>query len=425
MPVPRPAARHRAAVLWSSRLLAVVLGIVLPLLVLEVAIRLFGPILPGNYDTGAYLVRDAALGHFHVPNFDGWIKAPEFTTHVVINAHGLRDRRQSYEKPPGTFRIVLLGDSYVEAVQVQQWEGVAERLEAALNQDAARPVEVVNAGVAAYGTGQEYLLLDQIGRQLQPDLVVLLFYVGNDVTNNDYRLELWDSNLALALKPYYDLRDDGSLRFIPGPPPRPRRGLADLLRTCCRLYNVIETGVFNKLNQNYPREQLEAIGGLRTPITGLYDVQPEGEWLRAWRISEALLAQTRDRAAELGAPLVVVGAPEWLALEPAVWRDELQRSNPRSSRIASGHLQIDAPTRQLGAIAARLGVPFIDLLPPFQRDAADGVPLYFSFDKHWTPAGHAAAARAIRQGLLDQELLDVVAAPGAGESVQAPSRPGH
>ena len=96
-----------------GRVLAVVLGVVVPLLLLEASLRLFGPWLPGNYDTGAYLVRDQALGHFHVPNFSGWIKAKEFTTHVQINPMGLRDRRTSYEKPPGTFRIVFLGDGKV------------------------------------------------------------------------------------------------------------------------------------------------------------------------------------------------------------------------------------------------------------------------------------------------------------------------
>jgi hypothetical protein len=404
---------------WRARLATVLFGLLLPLVVLEAAIRLFGPFLPGQYDTGAYLVRDAALGHFHVPGFDGWIKAPEFTTQVTINARGLRDRRESYEKPPGTFRIVLLGDSFVEAVQVEQWEGVAERLEWALNRDATRPVEVVNAGVAAYGTGQEYLLLDRLGEELQPDLVVLLFFVGNDVTNNNYRLELWDGDLDLALKPYFDLRGDGSLALIPGPPPSTQSGLRHALRSCCALYNVLETGVYNKLDQNYPREQLEAVGGLRAPLTGLYDTRPEGEWARAWRTSEALLARVRDRSATLGAPLVVVAAPEWRALDPVAWRDELERSNPRSSRLDSGRLRIEAPTQAVGAIAARLGVSFVDLLPPLQAAVADGVPLYFAFDKHWTATGHAVAARAIHQGLREQEHTAAFETP-ADEAAEMP-----
>ena len=398
-PSARSAAAKRGLQRWLGRLLAVALGVLLPLVALEVALRLFGPFLPGNYDTGAYLVRDEALGHFHVRGFDGWIKAPEFTTHVAINDLGLRDRRTGYAKAPGTYRIVLLGDSFVEAVQVRQSDGIAERLEAALNRDATGPVEVVNAGVAAYGTTQEYLLLDHLGPQLQPDLVLLLFFVGNDVTNNNYRLELWDGNLALALKPYFDVDQRGSLRFIPGPPPAPRHGLSDQMRRCCLLYNVVETGVYNKLDRNYPRETLEAIGGLQTPLTGLYDTQVAGEWERAWRTTEVLLARMRDRSAELCAPLVIAAAPDWRALDPEAWRDELRRGNPNSNRLASGRLQISAPTDRLGTIADRLGVPYVNLLPSLQRASTDGTRLYFDFDKHWNAAGHRVAADAIGEAL--------------------------
>jgi lysophospholipase L1-like esterase len=378
-----------------GRLAAVLLGILVPLLLLEGSLRVFGPWPPGNYDTGAYLVREERLGHFHVPSFNGWIKAKEFVTHVKISPLGLRDRRTTYAKPPGTLRVVLLGDSFVEAVQVQQWEGVAERLEAELTESMGRPVEVINAGVSAYGTGQELLLLEQEVSKYQPDVVLLLFFVGNDITNNNYRLELWDNNLKLALKPYWDLDRQGNLRMIPGPPPNPPTGFVQTMRNCCLLYNVVETGVFNKLNQDYPRERLEAIGGLRTPLRGLYDTEPEDEWLRAWRISEALLARIRDVSTGLGAPLIVAGAPEWRTLDEPTWRQEVA-----SARLDSGRLQISAPTDQLGTIVDRLGVPYIDLLPPFQQAAASGGgPYYFDFDKHWSPQGHALAAHVIADAL--------------------------
>ncbi len=404
-PTRAPRRRLTAGALLG-RLFAVLRGLMLPLLLLEGALRLFGPFLPGNYDTGAYLVRNAELGHFHVPNFDGWIKAREFTTRVTISPLGLRDARTSYAKPAGTFRILFLGDSMVEAVQVNARDGVAERLEVLLNQDAARPTEVINAGVAAYGTGQEWMLLDKEGVKYQPDLLVLLFFVGNDVTNNNYRLELWDENLKLALKPYFDLQRDGTLRLIPGPQPLPPGGLTQRLRDCCMLYNVVETGVMNKLNRNYPREQLEAIGGLRTPLAGLYDKDPEGQWLRAWQISEALLARIRDRAGEMGAPLVVAAAPEWRALDEAIWREEIERNNPRSSRLATGRLDPAAPTEQVRAMADRLGVEYVDLLPPLKAEYERGNrDLYFEFDKHWTPAGHAVAARALGEAIQQRGLL--------------------
>jgi hypothetical protein len=387
--------------LWPVRILAVLLGIVGPLLAIEIGLRLFGPFLPGNYDTGAYLVRHEQLGHFHVSNFDGWIKTNEFTTHVKISPLGLRDRRTSYHKPPGVYRILLLGDSFVEAVQVPTHDSVAERLERALSQRMGGPVEVINAGVAAYGTGQELLLLEQEGFKYQPDLVALVFFVGNDVANNNYRLELWDNDLKLALKPYFDLQRDGSLRLIPGPPPPLRSGPVETLRHCCMLFNVVESGVVHKLGREDPRERLEAIGGPRTPLRGLYDTQPEDEWLRAWKISEALLARVRDRAAGIGAPLVIVGAPESRVLEPDLWRREVA-----GGRLEAGRLTISAPTDRLGAITRRLNVLFVDLLPAFEHaGAAGGGPFYYDFNKHWTAAGHAVAASAIADALQSSGLV--------------------
>jgi hypothetical protein len=154
-----PRRRWSRRQVWLGRGLAILLALVLPLLLLEASLRLLGPWLPGYYETGLFLRRDERLGHENVPNYAGWIKTPEYTTYVRINPMGQRDHRMSYEKPPGTFRILFLGDSFLEAVQVQEREGIAARLEALLNEGAPRPVEVINAGVSAYGTGQELLLL--------------------------------------------------------------------------------------------------------------------------------------------------------------------------------------------------------------------------------------------------------------------------
>jgi hypothetical protein len=106
----------------------------------------------------------------------------------------------------------------------------------------------------------------------------------------------------------------------------------------------------------------------------------------------------------MGAPLVVAGGPEWRALEPDAWLDEISRGNPNSNRLKSGRLQITAPTDQLGAILNRIGVPYINLLPPFEVAFKQNPRLYYEFDKHWTAAGHAVAAQAISQALHDMEL---------------------
>src|SRR5215471_5352242 len=95
-----------------ARLLLILLTVLTPLAVLEAGLRLAGPFLPGNYDTGAYLVRDPRYGHYHPANYDGWTKRDEFTAEFRTNAEGQRGPAVPFQKPPGTFRILVLGDSF-------------------------------------------------------------------------------------------------------------------------------------------------------------------------------------------------------------------------------------------------------------------------------------------------------------------------
>lgn len=399
-PVARPGVRLGRGTKIVTRVLAVLLGLLVPLLILEASLRLFGPWLPGYYETGLYIVREERLGHVHPPGYGGWMKTPEFTTRIDINQLGLRDRCTTYEKPLGTYRVLLLGDSFAEAIQVQQNEGIAERLEALLNVDSPRPVEVINAGVAAYGTAQELLYFEQEGFKFQPDLVVLMFYVGNDLRNNSYRLELEDRKLKLALKPYFDVDKQGRLELIPGPPVAPRDPVLAAFRDHSLLFNVIESSLYGSLSQETPREPIETVTPQHWPIRALFETDPDEEWLRAWRISEVLLATMKQRAAERGAPLVIVGVPDGRAMDEQGWRAEVA-----GRRLDQGRLDIDAPTNRLGEVAARIGVPYVNLLPALRQAVADGAgPVYYATDLHWNATGHSVAAQVVAGALVAEGL---------------------
>lgn len=398
------ARRSGRAARIAVRVVAVFVGLLLPLLALEVAIRLFGPILPGNYDTGSMVRRDPILGHFHPANTHTWIKTPQFTVRMDFNPMGLRDPRQSYDKPPGTYRILVLGDSYVEGAQVQANQTMAARLESMLTQQAGRPVEVINAGVFGYGTTQEYLLLDEIGAKFQPDLVLLFFCHCNDIANNNYRLELINGELWRALKPYFDLSDNGNqLELIPAPPPSARTSLRERLRDYSMLYNVIETGVVYKFELQNPQEAFNGVDGLTDPIRGKFDVKPTGEWDRAWEITDLALEKVRDRAAEAGAKFVIVGIPDHRMLDRSYWRkgDDIKRL------VDSGKVSPTAPIALLDRIAQRLDVPHESLLSTFQPKVdADGLTRYYiDGDFHWTVDGNQVAAEAVAAFLTDHGLV--------------------
>src|SRR5215217_1841814 len=133
-PLPRGrAARSSGSRLLAARLLLVLLAVLLPLASLEVAFRVAGPFIPGNYDTGAYLTRDARYGHYHPASYSGWIARDEYTVHVSTNPERQRGPAVPFERTPGTFRILVLGDSFVEAVQVGERERFIARLQELLN----------------------------------------------------------------------------------------------------------------------------------------------------------------------------------------------------------------------------------------------------------------------------------------------------
>src|SRR5687767_4111172 len=96
----------------AARALLVVAGVALPLLALEIALRAFGPIIPGNYETGVWAEGHPVVGHYHIPGATAWIREPEFTTYLRFNRFGLRVPEIATEKSSSMRRVLLLGDSF-------------------------------------------------------------------------------------------------------------------------------------------------------------------------------------------------------------------------------------------------------------------------------------------------------------------------
>ena len=92
----------------------------------------------------------------------------EFSTTVTINSKNMRDAEYALAKPPGTRRIVAVGDSFVCGWGVEDPERATELLE----HRHLKSVEVLNLGVSGYsrrgGTG----LAEGLGLAYRPDIVL-------------------------------------------------------------------------------------------------------------------------------------------------------------------------------------------------------------------------------------------------------------
>lgn len=135
---------------------------------------------------------------FRIPHSEfGWVlepdasylyKLPETSERVRYKSTGWRDVNHAFEKDVGTFRILVLGDSFMDAYSVTLPQSFHKQIEQIVS-DQGIEVEVINLGVGGYGTLQEYLAFRDVGQLYEPDLVLLGFYIGNDVTNNSMELE--------------------------------------------------------------------------------------------------------------------------------------------------------------------------------------------------------------------------------------------
>jgi hypothetical protein len=99
---------------------------------------------------------------------------------IRINAAGFRDDVDySEEKPAGTFRAVVLGDSFTFAGKVALADTMAKRLEGWLRKDPSMRYEVLNLAVPGYNTDQEASILDDVGLRYAPDLVLVSFVLND------------------------------------------------------------------------------------------------------------------------------------------------------------------------------------------------------------------------------------------------------
>jgi len=146
---------------------------------------------------------------------------------------GFRDHKTySYQKPPNTTRILMLGDSFTQGDEVPIDKTFSKLLETKLNAQANRAYEVINAGVRGSGSLQQYLWFKNQGLKFNPDLVILNFYLGNDITDAlMFNIATDSAGLAtkLTLKDTY-VDNQGYLRRI-----RSHFSLCDL-SAFCRLY---------------------------------------------------------------------------------------------------------------------------------------------------------------------------------------------
>jgi lysophospholipase L1-like esterase len=256
-------------------------------------------------------------------------------------------------KPPGTFRIVTLGDSYTWGDKIALTEDTwPARLESILEAGARDvDIEVVNLAEAGFTTANEVELMSRLGWQFGPDLVLIQFLVNDAFPS-------WPGLGRVGSAEVF-----GSYRLLPA-----RFAGAAAGRSALVAYLEKE---LNALLQDVDYEPL-------------YEEDAEG-----WAQLQAAIRQLGRDAADRSVPVVMLLMPRFV---PGVWTAESHPDRTIHERVASA--------------ATRAGLRVLDVTRGFGAGGIRGEDWWATpYDGHPNEAAHAIIAEQVARFVADSDVM--------------------
>jgi hypothetical protein len=313
----------------------------------------------------------------------------------------LRDYEYDYVKPANTFRILVLGDSFVEAKQIPLDQTFTKVLEQKLNarRGTAR-YQVITVGVGGWGTDQETLYYENEGYKYQPDVVLVLFSSSINIATNSPDIQIKLDPVNGLSKPYFVLASSqlelknfpfhGHVTTAPvklGPFGR----VGNWINQHFYLYRFLTIAFRKLVGGSLPSDTTSPKNRF---FYGFYAMsQPlSDEWQYAYRLTEAILARLDSSVKSHGSRLVVVSDVERQGVDSTYWQNYLARAPD------AGNYQwdVDQPDRLIGGFLTQRGIPFLSLRPIFRAHfEKTRQELNITNELHWNVAGHQLAADAV------------------------------
>jgi hypothetical protein len=387
-------------------------GLLIGLLICEIGLRVGGFSQPRFFS-----MPDRYRGVALRPNAEGWWRE-EGNAYLRINSAGLRDREHAKQKPPNTFRIAVLGDSFAEARQVpieDTFWAILEKKLQACPAVTGRQVEVINFGVAGYGTAQELITLRREVWDYSPDLILLLVTPGNDIRDNsralsldgarpffvyrgdqlvldDSMLETRNSSLAYRLR---ESRAGQAFEWL-GSHSRVLQ-LLNKARTSYEDRRILSRrkDIASRTKSGPPNSLMDELG-----LDAMVFYEPtDPAWQDAWRVTEGTITLMRDEATSRGAKffVVTVSSGKQVIPDPTARFNLLQDAGLKDFFYAEGRIK---------ALGERESLPVLNLAPPFQSYAEQHQVFLHGFGAtlgkgHWNQEGHRLAGEIISGWLCD------------------------
>jgi hypothetical protein len=348
------------------------LACLLTLGAIELGLTIFHPV-PFSIESNMYYEADPYTGFGLKP---GGVGHFQMGIPAVANSDGQRDVEVPLKKPPGVFRILVLGDSFTVGTNVRQEEAYAKGLERRLRSVYGPRIQVVNSAVGGWQPIQYAEYYEHYGYRFEPDLILVGFFVGNDAYDDLTSIE----QLYTAILGHRVSREAAA---------RPLIKLQVFLYDHSNLARLwlnqgpVESETFTRMQCSDFSEQYLAIQKARKSNHLRYSNKLRDKA----QIAVNHIARIKELAGD-SVPVIVALLP-----------DENQVNQALQARVFDAReipeYDFKMPQSMLVEMFHEIGLPTIDLLPAM---LADRRCLYMN-DTHWTPEGQELAASVIFEKL--------------------------
>ena len=318
----------------------------------------------------------------HRPNIRGHMTT--LGRRIDTNSIGMRDVEHPDTPEPGTYRVLLLGDSFMEAMQVEWSDTLAAQLAVRLKGIGPERIEIVNASVSGWGTDDQLIYFRRIAHAWAPDLILVGMTLHNDVSDN-LALEFHDFQAGRIVE-----RPETRIEL----PTWQRLQVQEWLASNSHLYRF-SVGTLRA------RQVASGAKALNRHLIDLVRKNPSERLDAGWAITHQLLDALHADGRAIGADLAVFLIP--LAIQVT---DDRLADFLEGAGLAPSELDLERPQRLMRAWGERAGVEVIDLLPAFRDWTREtGRDPYLLVDGHWDERGHTLGARIVASELESRSLL--------------------
>ncbi len=389
---------------WSTRAALALCGTLAGVLLMELGIRLLPPSSAAhlqfnslqNVPNGLYM-NDHKVAFRPTPGFLGTMKTPGNKVDIRINSLGLRGPEFQKDDRPVW---LALGDSFTFAIQVAEEQSFVGLLSQELG------VQLLNAGSDGHGTEHELARFRQLKKPLSPEVVVLVFFTGNDFQNNLN----WRGALAGAKKKPDQFVHMGE----PKPPVRAFLNQNSLLWGMLQVYGRTEPkgkgqgkgkakgqgqgkgkgkgkakGQGQGQGKRKGKEKQDEMGGWRRDLS-MFHRSGEGLLREGIEATRKPMQELRDHVERQGGQLMVVVASPAFAIE-----DHRTTATFELVGLPLKDKDLSAPERATLGLLEELNIPACPLDTALRQAHTDGERPYLAYDGHWSVLGHQIVAETI------------------------------